>query len=79
MKTVRDEITRLYNLSKNPSWSRYNSSSEGGYYYTLCEVKNKDMLLSDFYKEYPYYNPDTNSDYWKQQHNKWKEIWNEKN
>lgn len=79
MKTVRDEIIRLYNLSKNPTWSRYNSSSEGAYYYTLCEVKNKDMLLEDFYKDYPYYNPDTNSSYWQQQHKRWKELWNEKN
>ena len=79
MKTVRDEITRLYNLSKNSTWSKYNCSSEGAYYYTLCEVKNKDMLLEDFYKDYPYYNPDTNSTYWQQQHKRWKELWNEKN
>ena len=79
MKTVKDEITRLYNLSKDPNWSRYNASSEGGYYYTLCDVKNKEMSLEDFYKEHPYYNPDINSTYWQQQHTRWKEIWNEKN
>ena len=79
MKTVRDEIKRLFDLSQNPNWSRYNCSSEAGYYYTLCEVKNKDMSLDDFYKEYPFYNPDINSDYWQQQHKKWKEIWNELN
>jgi hypothetical protein len=37
------------------------------------------MSLEDFYKEYPFYNPDINSDYWKQQHKRWKEIWNEAN
>lgn len=75
MKTVKQEIDRLYNLSKDPKWSRYNASSEGSYYYTLCEVKNKEMSLEDFYKEYPYYNPDSNSEYWQQQHKRWKEIW----
>ena len=75
-KTVQTEINRLLLESKK---NRHITSSEGAYYYTLCEVKNKDMLLEDFYKDYPYYNPDTNSTYWQQQHKRWKELWNEKN
>ena len=36
---------------------------------------DNDMTLDEFYKLYPYHNPDINSDYWNQQHNRWKEIW----
>jgi len=76
MTTVKQEINRLLLESKkNP----HIVSNEASYYYTLCEVKNKEMSLDDFYKEHPYYNPDINSDYWKQQHKRWKDIWNETN
>jgi hypothetical protein len=76
MKTVKQEIERLYLESlKNPNIV----SNEAAYYYDLCSVENKNITLDDFYKLFPYYNPDYNSDYWKQQHNRWKEIWNEAN
>ena len=75
MKTVRDEITRLYNLSKNPTWSKYNCSSEGAYYYDLCSVEDKTISLEDFYKKFPYHNPNFDSEYWQKQHQRWREIW----
>ena len=72
MITVKQEIDRLVLESKkNP----HIVSNEAGYYYDLCSVENKNITLDDFYKLFPYHNPDYNSDYWKQQHNKWKEIW----
>ena len=39
------------------------------------DEKLNEITLDEFYKFFPYHNPDYNSDYWKQQHNKWKEIW----
>lgn len=76
MKTVKQEIEKLYLESlNNPNIV----SNEAGYYYDLCSVKDKLITLDEFYKLFPYHNPDYNSDYWKQQHNRWKEIWNEAN
>ena len=76
MITIKQEIDRLVLESKkNP----HIVSNEAGYYYDLCSVENKDLTLDEFYKLFPYHNPDYNSDYWKQQHNRWKEIWNEGN
>jgi len=72
MITIKQEIDRLVLESKkNP----HIVSNEAGYYYDLCSVDNKEITLDEFYKLFPYHNPDYNSDYWKQQHNKWKEIW----
>ena len=76
MKTVKQEIERLYLESLN---NPHIVSNEAPYYYDLCSVENKNISLDEFYKLFPYYNPDYNSDYWKQQHNRWKEIWNEAN
>jgi len=75
MKTVRDEVYRIYNLNREVKWSGLDTSSESAYYSDLLDVHDMDMSLDEFYKLYPYHNPDMNSDYWKQQHNKWKEIW----
>jgi len=76
MKKVKEEINRLFLESqKNPSVV----ANEAPYYYDLCSVENKNITLDEFYKLFPYHNPDYNSDYWKQQHNRWKEIWNEAN
>ena len=75
MTTVKKEIDRLYNLSQDPKWCRYNMSSEAPYYYDLCSVQDKVITLDEFYNLFPYYNPDMNCDYWIQQHKKWKEIW----
>ena len=76
MITVKQEIDRLVSESKN---NPHIVSNEAGYYYDLCSVENKDITLDEFYKLFPYHNPDYNSDYWNQQHKKWKEIWNEAN
>lgn len=78
MTTVKQEINRLYNLSQNQKWSRYNMSSEAPYYFDLCSIEDKTITLDKFYKLFPYYNPDTNCEYWKQQHKKWKDIWKQK-
>jgi hypothetical protein len=72
MKTVQQEIDRLYLESK---LNRYIVSNEASLYYDLCSVIDKTITLDEFYKLFPYHNPDINSDYWKQQHNRWKEIW----
>ena len=72
MKTVQQEIDRLYLESK---MNRYIVSNEASLYYDLCSVVDKTITLDQFYKLFPYHNPDINSDYWKQQHNRWKEIW----
>ena len=72
IKTVQQEIDRLYLESK---MNRYIVSNEASLYYDLCSVIDKTITLDEFYKLFPYHNPDINSDYWKQQHNKWKEIW----
>jgi len=72
MTTVREEIDRLYLESK---MNRYIVSNEASLYYDLCSVIDKTITLDEFYKLFPYHNPDINSDYWKQQHNRWKEIW----
>jgi len=71
-KTVQQEIDRLYLESK---LNRYIVSNEASLYYDLCSVIDKTITLDEFYKLFPYHNPDINSDYWKQQHNRWKEIW----
>ena len=75
MTTVKQEINRLYNLSQDSKWCRYNISSEAPYYYDLCSVEDKTITLEEFYKLFPYYNPDINCDYWIQQHKRWKELW----
>jgi hypothetical protein len=72
MKTVQQEIDRLYLESK---LNRYIVSNEASLYYDLCSVIDKTITLDEFYKLFPYHNPDINSDYWKQQYNRWKEIW----
>jgi hypothetical protein len=72
MKTVKEEIERLYLESQN---NRHITSSEAPYYYDLCSVEDKSITLDQFYKLFPYYNPDQNCEYWKQQHKKWEEIW----
>ena len=72
MTTVREEIDRLYLQSKLNS---HIVANEAPYYYDLCSVIDKTITLDEFYKLFPYHNPDINSDYWKQQHNRWKEIW----
>jgi hypothetical protein len=79
MITVKQEIDRLYNLSQDQKWCRYNMSSEAPYYHDLCSVEDKTITLDMFYNIFPYYNPDRDSDFWKKQHNRWKEIWTEKN
>jgi len=76
MKTVKQEIERLYLKSLN---NPHIVSNEAPYYYDLCSVENKNITLDKFYELFPYYNPDINCDYWKQQHDKWKDIWKEKN
>ena len=78
METVKQEIDRLYNLSQDAKWCRYNMSSEAPYYYDLCSVEDKKITLQEFYKLFPYYNPDINCEYWKQQHKKWEDIWKQK-
>jgi len=78
MTTVKQEIDRLYNLSQDTKWCRYNMSSEAPYYYDLCSVEDKTITLDEFYKLFPYYNPDMNCEYWQTQHNRWKEIWTQK-
>jgi len=72
IKTVQQEIDRLYLESK---MNRYIVSNEASLYYDLCSVIDKTITLDEFYKLFPYHNPDINSDYWKKQHNRWKEIW----
>ena len=72
IKTVQQEIDRLYLESK---MNKYIVSNEASLYYDLCSVIDKTIALDEFYKLFPYHNPDINSDYWKQQHNRWKEIW----
>ncbi len=72
IKTVQQEIDRLYLESK---MNRHIVSNEASLYYDLCSVVDKTITLDEFYKLFPYHNPDINSDYWKQQHNRWKEIW----
>jgi len=76
MKTVQQEIDRLYLESK---MNRHIVSNEAPYYYDLCSVEDKTITLDEFYKLFPYYNPDMNCEYWQTQHNRWKEIWNEAN
>lgn len=72
MTTVQQEIDRLYLESKtNP----YIVSNEAPYYYDLCSVQDKQITLDEFYKSFPYHNPDMNCDYWQQQHKRWKAIW----
>ena len=74
MITVKQEIERLVLESeKNP----HIVQTYFEYYYALLD--HSDLTLDEFYKLFPYHNPDYNSDYWKQQHNRWKEIWNEAN
>ena len=75
MKTVGEEIYRLYDLCKDANWSINNVPEQAIYYSDLLSVHDNDMTLDKFYKLYPYHNPDINIDYWNQQHNKWKEIW----
>ena len=75
MKTVRDEIYRIYNLNIDKKKFQLDASTEAMYYSDLLDVHDMDMSLDEFYKLYPYHNPDITSDYWNQQHNKWKEIW----
>ena len=72
MKTVQQEINRLLLESKTNKWI---VSNEAPYYYDLCSVEDKTITLDKFYELFHYHNPDINSEYWKQQHNRWKEIW----
>jgi hypothetical protein len=75
IKTVQQEINRLLLESKTNRWTVYNEAS---YYYDLCSVEDKQITLDKFYESFPYHNPDSNCDYWKQQHQRWKELWNQK-
>ena len=72
IKTVQQEINRLLLESKT---NRYTVSNEAPYYYDLCSVEDKTISLDQFYKKFPYYNPDMNSEYWQKQYNRWKDIW----
>ena len=72
IKTVQQEINRLLLASKT---NRYITSSEAPYYYDLCSVEDKTISLDQFYKKFPYHNPDYNSEYWQKQYNRWKDIW----
>jgi hypothetical protein len=74
-KTVQQEINRLLLESKT---NRHIVSNEAPYYYDLCSVEDKTITLDEFYKLFPYYNPDMNCEYWQTQHNRWKEIWTQK-
>jgi len=74
-KTVQQEINRLLLESKT---NRHIVSNEAPYYYDLCSVEDKTITLNEFYKLFPYYNPDMNCEYWQTQHNRWKEIWTQK-
>ena len=71
-KTVQQEINRLLLESKT---NRHIVSNEAPYYYDLCSVEDKTITLNEFYKLFPYYNPDMNCEYWQTQYNRWKEIW----
>lgn len=72
IKTVQQEIDRLFVESKkNP----HITANQAPYYFDLSSVKDRSITLDEFYKLYPYHNPDLNSEYWQQQHNRWKEIW----
>ena len=73
-KTVQQEINRLLLESKT---NRHIVSNEAPYYYDLCSVEDKTITLDEFYKLFPYYNPDMNCEYWQTQHNRWKELWNQ--
>ena len=72
IKTVQEEINRLIIESKT---NRYITSSQGAYYYDLCSVEDKTISLDDFYKKFPYRNPNFDSEYWKEQHQRWRDIW----
>lgn len=72
IKTVQEEINRLIIESKT---NRYITSSQGAYYYDLCSVEDKTISLDDFYKKFPYHNPNFDSEYWKEQHQRWMDIW----
>ena len=72
IKTVQQEINRLLLESKT---NRHITSSEAPYYYDLCSVEDKSISLDQFYKKFPYYNPDYNSEYWQKQYNRWKDLW----
>lgn len=72
MKTVQQEINRLLLQSKT---NHHVTASEGGYYHDLCSVSDKTISLEEFYKDFPYHNPDFNSEYWQKQHQKFQELW----
>ena len=72
IKTVQQEINRLLLESKT---NRHTTSNEAPYYYDLCSVEDKSISLDQFYKKFPYHNPDYNSEYWQKQDNRWKDIW----
>jgi hypothetical protein len=74
IKTVQEEINSLLLESKT---NRYIVSNEASYYYDLCSVEDKSISLDKFYKKFPYYNPDVNSEYWQKQYNRWKDLWNQ--
>ena len=72
MTTVKEEINRLFLESqKNPSIV----ANEAPYYFDLCSVEDKTITLNEFYKQFPYYNPDRDCDYWKKQNERWENIW----
>ena len=73
MQTVQQEINRLYLESK---MNRYIVSNEASLYYDLCSVVDKTITLDEFYKLYPQYDVEkTESLYWKQFMQQWKETW----
>jgi hypothetical protein len=73
MVTVKQEIERLFLESKKHP---HIVETYFEYYYTLLD--HSDLTLDEFYKLYPQYDVEkTDSLYWKQFMQKWKEIWNE--
>jgi hypothetical protein len=75
MTTVKQEIERLFLESKKHP---HIVQTYFEYYYALLD--HSDLTLDEFYKLYPQYDVEkTDSLYWKQFMQQWKEIWIEKN
>lgn len=71
-KTVQQEINRLVLDARR---NKHITSSEGAYFHDLCSIEDKTISIDDFYRMFPYHNPDFDSEYWQKQHNRWREIW----
>jgi hypothetical protein len=71
MITVKQEIERLFKESKKHP---HIVQTYFEYYYTLLD--HSDLTLDEFYKLYPQYDAEkTDSLYWKQFMQQWKETW----